>query len=71
MRQPSSVVTEQMTGMEHKIEPANLAHRIIQIRADMAHTMAKFPRRARALCVDGWMLLPLLPLRGVQDWRAV
>lgn len=44
MRQPASVVKEAATGIDHKIEPANLGHRIIQIRAAMAESMLKFPK---------------------------
>lgn len=44
MRQPNSEVHDASTDTVHKIEPANLAHRIIEIRAAMSQSMLKFPK---------------------------
>ncbi|KAI3428239.1 hypothetical protein D9Q98_006619 [Chlorella vulgaris] len=41
---PSVVVREVTTGTDHTIDPANLAHRVIQIRADMAQTLVELPK---------------------------
>lgn len=41
---PSVVVREPSTGVDHTIDPANLAHRVIQIRSDMAHTLVEMPK---------------------------
>lgn len=44
LRQPNSEVHDASTDTVHKIEPANLAHRIIEIRASMSQAMLKFPK---------------------------
>ena len=44
MKAPGSVVTDLQNKTTHTIDPANLAHRIIQIRSDMAATMVSFPK---------------------------
>lgn len=41
---PSTVVRDINTGTDHTIDPANLAHRVIQIRADMAQTLVELPK---------------------------
>ena len=43
-KQPCSEVLDASTATVHKIEPANLAHRIIEIRSSMSHAMLKFPK---------------------------
>lgn len=43
-KQPSTVVHDASTATDHTIDPANLAHRIIQIRGDMASSLTKFPK---------------------------
>lgn len=42
--QPASEVYDATNATTHKIEPANLAHRIIEIRSSMGQAMAKFPK---------------------------
>lgn len=44
LRQPNSEVHDVSTDTVHKIEPANLAHRIIEIRAAMSQAMLTFPK---------------------------
>jgi hypothetical protein len=38
------VVRDVSTGTDHTIDPANLAHRVIQIRASMAETLLEMPK---------------------------
>ncbi|KAL4443759.1 hypothetical protein ABPG75_011496 [Micractinium tetrahymenae] len=44
LRQKATTVLDASTATTHTIDPANLAHRIVQIRSEMAATMLKFPK---------------------------
>lgn len=44
LRQPSTTVVDATNATSHTIDPANLAHRIVQIRSEMASGMTKFPK---------------------------
>lgn len=44
LRQKATTVLDASTATTHTIDPANLAHRIVQIRSEMASTMLKFPK---------------------------
>lgn len=44
LRQKATTVLDAFTATTHTIDPANLAHRIVQIRSEMASTMVRFPK---------------------------
>ena len=43
-KQPPTEVFDPSTGTTHKIDPANLANRIIELRGSMAQGLLKFPK---------------------------